>query len=77
MGIPHLITYLRPYGVVGALDGCNVVIDGPGLAYHIYHFCLTLRPLARNRLQAAPSYKEVGEAVIVWLDHLQARNVSM
>ncbi|KAK6220219.1 dna replication initiation factor cdc45 [Colletotrichum tabaci] len=39
MGIPHLLNHLSPYGVLGPLDSDRVVIDGPALAYHIYHLC--------------------------------------
>ena len=73
MGIPHLITYLQPYSESKSLKGENLVVDGPGLAYHIHHLCLRLRPGARNPFDAAPSYKELGEATIVWLNELQAR----
>lgn len=33
MGIPHLITHLRPFAVAGDLTGRSVIIDGPSFAY--------------------------------------------
>ena len=71
MGIPHLITYLRPYAIHKSLDEQTVVIDGPGLAYHIYHICLSARPASWNAFEAAPSYAELGQAVVAWLDGLR------
>jgi hypothetical protein len=77
MGIPHLITFLQPYAEAEALAGTNVVIDGPGLAYHIYYTCLSARPTAWNPFEAAPSYKDLGEACIAWLDGLRESHVEM
>lgn len=48
-----------------------MIVDGPGLCYHIHYKCLAARPEARNALEAAPSYEELGEAAIEWLDGLQ------
>ncbi|CAD6448922.1 8dc2c281-2d3b-46c5-9076-6c1ff1bdf83d [Sclerotinia trifoliorum] len=71
MGIPHLITFLRPYATLSSLKGKHIVIDGPGLAYHIYHICLSARKSAGNYFEANPSYKELGETVLAWLDGLE------
>ncbi|ESZ92482.1 hypothetical protein SBOR_7145 [Sclerotinia borealis F-4128] len=71
MGIPHLITFLRPYATLGSLKDKDIVIDGPGLAYHIYHICLGIRKSAGNYFEANPSYKELGETVLAWLDGLE------
>ncbi|KAG4025171.1 hypothetical protein MFRU_064g00080 [Monilinia fructicola] len=71
MGIPHLITFLRPYATLSSLKGKDIVIDGPGLAYHIYHVCLGTRNAAGNYFEANPSYKELGETVLKWLDGLE------
>ena len=71
MGIPHLITFLRPYAEIEPLAGREVVIDGPGLCYHIYHKCLGRRGDARNAFEAAPSYEELGDAALEWLDGLR------
>jgi len=77
MGIPHLTTFLRPYAERSSLAGENVVIDGPGLAYHIYYLCLSCSSSARNPFEASPSYQNVGKAVIGWLDTLQMSGVVM
>lgn len=61
----------------GSLSGLEVVIDGPGLAYHIWHICLGERRNARNPFEAGISYAEVGITVLAWLDALRQRNVSM
>ncbi|APA15918.1 hypothetical protein sscle_15g106880 [Sclerotinia sclerotiorum 1980 UF-70] len=71
MGIPHLITFLRPYATLSSLNDKHIVIDGPGLAYHIYHICLSARKSAGNYFEANPSYKELGETVLAWLDGLE------
>lgn len=72
MGIPHLITYLRPYAESESLAGRDVIVDGPGLCYHIHHKCLGRKADARNALEATPSYDELGEAAIEWLEGLRA-----
>jgi hypothetical protein len=77
MGIPHLITYLRPYATSVDLTGQIAVIDGPGLAYHVWHICLSLKAQSRNPYEATPSYGLLGETVIRWLDELQAHNVGL
>lgn len=77
MGIPHLITHLRPFASTKDLEGQSVVIDGPGLAYHVWHICLASNPRARNPFEAAPSYKVIGDTVLQWLDELRNSNVSM
>ncbi len=75
MGVAHLTTHLRPYGVVNDLAGQDVVIDGPGLTYHAYHICCTSQPYARNPFEAIPSYHLIGETVINWLDELRRHGV--
>ncbi|KAM3084129.1 hypothetical protein ACMFMG_001767 [Clarireedia jacksonii] len=71
MGIPHLITYLRPFATRESLKDKEIVIDGPGMAYHIYHVCQRTRVSAGNYFEAAPSYKELGETVLAWLHGLE------
>ena len=77
MGIPHLITYLRPYADIVNLAGHSIVIDGPGLAYHVWHICLSTQPQFLNPFEATPPYKLLGETVIRWLDELQAHGVTL
>jgi hypothetical protein len=77
MGIPHLITYLRPFATSVDLAGHGAVIDGPGLAYHVWHICLSSKPQARNPFEAGPSYRLLGETVIRWLDELEAHDIRL
>ena len=71
MGIPHLITFLRPYAVLQSIEGLDVVVDGPGLCYHLHHKCLSRRAAARNPLEAAHSYGELRGVAIEWLNGLR------
>jgi hypothetical protein len=77
MGIPHLTTFLRPYAETESIAGRQVVIDGPGFAYHIYYTRLSARPAASNPFEAAPSYEELKQACIAWLDEIRDSNVEM
>lgn len=86
MGIPYLTTHLRPYAtsIVFSADtpsehpnDAEAIIDGPGLAYHVFSKCLALRPQACNPMEAAPSYEEISKATLIWLDELQRRGMSM
>jgi len=77
MGIPHLITHLRPYAIDTDLKGQSVVIDGPGFAYHVFHTCLSQEPNVRNPFEAFPSYANVGETAIRWLEELESYGVQM
>jgi hypothetical protein len=77
MGIPHLITHLRPYSASTDLNGQCVIIDGPGFAYHIFHACLAEEPEARNPFEAFPSYKKLGDAAIRWLEELESFGVKV
>ena len=75
MGIPHLITNLRPFADPNSLAGQHAVIDGPGLAYHVYFLCLAWQPRARNPFEAIPSASLIQQALLKWLDVLQANGV--
>ncbi|KAI8283463.1 hypothetical protein K4K60_002714 [Colletotrichum sp. SAR11_57] len=70
MGIPHLIHHLAPYGVLAPVDGDRVVIDGPALAYHIYHLCT-------RSSTGLPSYQLLSDTTIAWLDKLTSHNISI
>lgn len=76
MGIRHLTTFLRPYAPVKPLDA-PLVIDGSAFAHHIYGLCLGRRCDARNALEAVPSYLELQEAAIDWLEGLGKHNIEM
>ena len=75
MGIPRLTRLLQPYADSKALKGQEVVLDGPAFCYHINHICLSTRKSARNPLEAAVSYKELGTVAIAWLDGLRNSGV--
>jgi hypothetical protein len=75
MGVPHLITFLRPFATSVNLTGQNIVIDGPGLAYHVWHICLVTQPRFRNPFEAIPSYEILGKTVTRFLDELQTHGV--
>lgn len=77
MGIPHLITHLRPFASNTDLSSQDVVIDGPALAYHIYHLCIASQPRARNPFEATPSPALLGQTVLRWLDEVQANGVTL
>ncbi|EKD21432.1 DNA replication initiation factor cdc45 [Drepanopeziza brunnea f. sp. 'multigermtubi' MB_m1] len=78
MGIRHLITFLRPYATtLESLGGHKVVIDGPSFAHQIYYICLQASPGAKNALEAAPSYRELVNVAIAWLDGLRESNVQI
>ena len=77
MGIPRLITYLEPYATSAELRGCRVIVDGPGLAYHIFYRLVASKSSADNAILHAPSYRELGESAICFLDELQRCGVFM
>lgn len=54
-----------------------MVIDGPAFAYHVYYLCLSSRSHARRPLEAVPSYTELGETAIQWLEGLRNEGVDM
>lgn len=90
MGVPHLITYLQPYATAVELGNCSseghtpahrvrykVIIDGPGLAYHIYYRLLAWKTKSSNAFDAAPSYEELGRGAVIFLDELQKHHIVM
>jgi hypothetical protein len=77
MGVPHLITHLRPFATSIDLTNQSAVIDGPALAYHVWYICLSLKPEARSPFEASPSYRLLGETAIGWLDNIQFHNVRL
>lgn len=68
MGIPHFTTILGPHATHSLLQDDTVVVDGPALAYHIFHIC-------RNNGINQPSYRLLGESTIAWLDRLTSNRV--
>lgn len=77
MGIPHLITHLRPYAQAESLSGKRICIDGPALAYHVYFICLAARFSSENPFEAMPSYQEIRDTTIAWLYGLEASGATM
>lgn len=84
MGVPRLTALLRPYATsiewkrqdgrsstaAGAIVP-GLIIDGPALAYFIYHQCVCSEPFSANALEALPSYARLAEAVVVWLNEFE------
>jgi hypothetical protein len=66
MGIPRLRQLLEPYAEEVDLKGRDIVIDGPGLAYHVLYD--NRKPA--TSLFSLPTYSVLGEAAIRWLDEL-------
>ena len=72
MGIPHLITHLRPYALDTDLKGKEIIIDGPGFAYHVYHGCLSIATSTKNPFESLPEYVDVAAAAIKWLEEVES-----
>lgn len=90
MGIPHLITHLRPYATSMTIDdhpslsfsvnttpNRRVIIDGPGLAYHVYCTYLAEPRSVAHPLTIASLHEQIGPAVIAWLDQLERCGIKM
>lgn len=77
MGIPNLITHLRPYTTTTDLQHQHLIIDGPGFAYHIYHNLLSSAPQTKNPFEALPSYAEIGDTAVQWLEEFENLGVNM
>jgi hypothetical protein len=82
MGIPHLSHQLSPYGQKVVLpqtsvDHENAIIDGPSLAYHVFSVCIASRTGARNAFEATPTYQELGQAAIDWLEQIELYGLKM
>ena len=86
MGIQGLTVKLQPYATPATLGSYNenesqdtsrVIIDGPSLAYYVYYRLLACKHASLNAFDAAPSYKELGQGALVFLDTLNEHNVVM
>jgi len=75
MGIPQFKRHLEPYGERSVLKQGKVVLDGPALAYHVLSLCS--RTTRKTSPFEQPSYELLGKTVIAWLDHIQARGLSV
>ena len=56
-----------------------MIIDGPALAYCAVGLCMADPVMAagRNHPLDQPSYGQLGEAAIGWLDELRSRDIKM
>lgn len=70
MGIPYLLSHLQPYGVETPLAGAQIVLDGPSLAYHIWHLC-------SKRQDVQASHHLISETTLTWLESLQNHGAQM
>ena len=50
----------------------HFIVDGPSLAYHIYYRLLAHKPRTLNVFDATPSYEQIGEGFLAFLEELQA-----
>ncbi|KAK0735838.1 XPG domain containing-domain-containing protein [Apiosordaria backusii] len=69
MGIPHLKRNLEPYAERGPIEPCNVVVDGPALAYHVLN--LASRTTIKTSPFEQPPYELLGRTAIAWLDNME------
>lgn len=89
MGIPRFAGHLQHYSVSTTLgqkrvhdddsdtvDPPRLVIDGPGLAYHLY-YRLAHGPTSLGASDTLPSYEQIGQAAIVFLSEIEAHHVQM
>ena len=89
MGIPGLVTHLRPYATPEITDNGismlprggqywsrRVIVDGPALAYYVYY-----KDLEGSAAVAGPPAVNLnlhlGSAVLTWLDRCQAAGLKM
>lgn len=75
MGIPHLKRNLEPYAERGAIAPCNVVVDGPALAYHV--LSLASRTTIKTSPFEQPSYELLGRTAIQWLEKMEECGLTM
>ena len=93
MGIPYLTQLLQPYAISTILgcksEQCRshriesgrsarkIIIDGPALAYHVYHTVLREKPNLLNAFDAIPTYNETGNAFLTYLGELESHGLAM
>ncbi|KAK3306679.1 XPG domain containing-domain-containing protein [Chaetomium strumarium] len=75
MGIPQFKRHLEPYAERALIEPCNVVLDGPALAYHILNLCSRTRRKGSPLEQ--PSYQLLGKTAVAWLHRIQACGLSV
>ncbi|KAJ4994017.1 hypothetical protein SVAN01_00494 [Stagonosporopsis vannaccii] len=73
MGIPGLARRSEPYAECRSaqqLHGYQAIVDGPSLAYHAHKLALAGSP-------KVPSYEEINDEAIRWLNSLEAANIKV
>lgn len=75
MGIPRLTGVLSQYAEQLPIHDTQVVIDGPGLAYHIIHICRS--KYRGDNPFSQPSYDVLGKSAVTWLDELELRGIAV
>lgn len=68
---PHGTKIVLPQRTGSSDQAEPAIIDGPSLAYHCFYACQSRRSGARNALESIPSYRELGEAVVHWLQQIE------
>ena len=92
MGIPGLSKRLENYAVSTIIgcktEGCErhtfqtgqpsrIVIDGPSFAFCIYYRLIQAKPEWLTALEIIPSYEEVGNGALAFLNELESYRVIM
>lgn len=92
MGVPGLSKVLETYAVFTTIGckalGCErhpphssqrskIVIDGPSFAYCIYHRLIREKPDWLTAVEIMPSYDEVGNGALAFLNELESYGVVM
>ena len=88
MGIPRMFGHIQSLAIPRTL-GCqtndcdehptrqNISIDGPSLAFYINYRILAYRSPSTSPVDAVPSYSELGNATIIFLDELRRQGALM
>jgi hypothetical protein len=76
MGIPGLARRLEPYATSYSQDqlsGYVAIIDGPALAYHAHKLALAVS----SSTARIPSYVDIVQQAIRWLNSLEELNIKV
>lgn len=80
MGVPRLRQHLRPYGVESQFvpsskSETRVHVDGPGLAHFVYWRLYNHQSSTLSVIDAQPSYTQIGDAAVQYLDAVEAHGL--
>lgn len=75
MGIPRLKRNLESFADKGVIKPCEVVVDGPALAYHALNLCS--RTALKSSPFEQPSYELLGRTAIAWLEKVEEYGLNM